>query len=70
MDERDVRAEGLVLRLTIHDMPGRQLRVIHEGRMESHCAHIPWNVDNLPAGSYIIRVQYGNQVIVKPVVVE
>src|SRR5690606_20085500 len=48
-------AEAQPVRLTLHDVRGRRVRVLHEGPLAAGTAH-PFEVDgrSLPAGTYLV----------------
>jgi hypothetical protein len=47
------------VRVTIHDMPGRELRVAHDGWLHDGRHEIQINADGLPSGSYLLRLHAG-----------
>jgi hypothetical protein len=50
--------EAQAVRLTLHDLQGRRIRVLHEGTLAAGTAH-PFEVDGrgLPAGTYVVAVE-------------
>ncbi len=50
------------IRLAVYDLQGRLMSVIHEGLQDAgvHSAHV--NMDNWPSGMYLCRLQGGQQV--------
>jgi hypothetical protein len=59
-----------MLHVTVHDVLGRELCLLYDARVSGGRISIPWRVDNLVPGLYILRIQYGDVSVVKPVVVE
>ncbi|HET9234552.1 MAG TPA: S8 family peptidase, partial [Candidatus Eisenbacteria bacterium] len=61
----DFEATGNVLRVTVHDLSGREVRVLWRG--QGGDIHLTWDGRdargrNLPAGAYFLRIEEGSQV--------
>ncbi len=56
-----VAAAGPV-RLSVHDMLGREVALLREGRVEPGSYSVPFSASGLPSGMYIARIQTGQEV--------
>jgi hypothetical protein len=49
--------EGETLRLVLHDLLGRRVRLLHEGIAQRVTLHLPLDVSSLPAGIYLLSFE-------------
>jgi hypothetical protein len=51
------------MRLSVHDMLGREVAILREGYVEAGSYSIPFSANGLPSGMYIARIQAGREVV-------
>jgi|GEM_PF-2246444 len=57
------------MRCTLHDLLGRTVRTLHDGRMRRGVISIPFTVRGLPAGVYILRARLPSESVSHAVVI-
>ena len=60
--------EAVHVRLTVYDALGQQVAVLIDGEMESGYHQATWNASHQPSGTYIYRLEAGNVVETKRMV--
>jgi photosystem II stability/assembly factor-like uncharacterized protein len=58
------------LNVALMDLLGRTLRILSSEDVEGDRITVPWSVTGIPAGVYVIRVQAGDAVTIRPVIVQ
>ena len=53
------------LRLSLHDVLGRELWLLAEGRYGAGTHEVPFSLEGLPVGIYFVRCNIGGQVVVR-----
>lgn len=53
------------IRLSVHDILGREVSVLKEGLSEQGHFTVDWNAENLPSGVYFLRLQQSDNCAVK-----
>ena len=51
------------VRLSVHDMLGREVAILREGRVEAGSYSIPFSASGLPSGMYVARIQASGEVV-------
>jgi len=62
-------ATGEHVRLSLHDVRGRELAVFHDGRLGAGAHAIRFAVDRLQTGTYFVRLQAGPHHIIRQAVI-
>jgi len=61
---------GKLLQISLHDVMGRRVKVLHEAVPSTDTQVISWTPASVQTGLYILRAQHGEHVTVRPVVIQ
>ena len=54
--------EDMDISITVFDVSGREIEMIHNGAMNAGYHTITWNADSFSSGVYFLRIAAGNEI--------